>query len=377
MYRIPLSYTPVDYQELNVVLEAYAHRPHTDLVSDFEKALGLVTGSKYVVATNSGTAAIHLALRCLGVTTGDIVLAPTFTYVASLNPVLYQGAVPFLLDSERASWNIDPNLLEEAIRMLRAKNKQPKALILVHNFGMPAQLDEIVSVATRYEIPIVEDAAEALGSRYNGKHVGTFGSLGILSFNNNKIVTSYGGGAVLANDEQSYNQLVKWSTQSREPAQHYEHRELGFNYRMSALNAAMGLVELKKLEGKLALRRSVFEMYKQELSQEVEIQPGLSQANSNRWLSTVLFKEGGTLPSPETKLMVQEKLFSDGIETRQLWKPMHMQPLFAGYGGLNVGVAENFFARGLALPSGSLNPDVPKAILSLLNTGIIRLQDEI
>jgi dTDP-4-amino-4,6-dideoxygalactose transaminase len=377
MYRVPLSYTPVDYQALNGLLESYAHLPHTEVVTDFEKAIGVVTGSKYVVATTSGTAAIHLALRCLGVTTGDIVLAPTFTYVASLNPILYEGAVPFLLDSERVSWNIDPALLEDAIRKLGAKNKMPKALILVHNFGMPAQLDEIVSIATRYEIPIVEDAAEALGSQYNGRHVGTFGTLGILSFNNNKIITSYGGGAVLANDERRYHQLLKWSTQSREPAQHYEHRELGFNYRMSALNAAMGLVELKKLGEKLALRRSVFEVYKQELKPVIETQHGPPQANSNRWLSTVLFRTGGTVTSPETKLLVQEKLFSEGIETRQLWKPMHMQPLFARYDGLNRGVAEEFFARGLALPSGSLNPLVPKAILSLLNTGKIGLQDEI
>src|SRR5689334_10756235 len=204
MYRIPLSYTPIDAGKLSEVFSSYSGRSHQDIVADFEHLLSQITGARYVVALNSGTAAIHLGLKALNVGRDDLVIGPTFTYVASLNPVLYENAIPLLVDCEKDTWNIDPELVEDVIRK---SAKKPKAIIVVHNYGYPARLDELKVLSEKYEIPILEDAAEALGSSYGGKHVGTFGEVGILSFNNNKIITTYGGGAVITDNEAIFRKV--------------------------------------------------------------------------------------------------------------------------------------------------------------------------
>jgi len=351
MYRIPLSYTPVDVTQLSAVLLRYSDRHHQDMVHDFEKELAVLTGAKYVVALNTGTAAIHLALKALRVERDDVVIAPTFTYVASVNPVLYQGAMPLLVDSEKDTWNIDPVLVEQAIL---ASPRKPKAIVVVHNYGFPAKLAELKQISEKYAIPIIEDAAEALGSRYQGKHVGTFGEVGVLSFNNNKVMTTYGGGAVLTNDTRIYEKVLFWASQAREDKVYYEHREVGYNYRMSPLNAAAGLAYLPGLTERVEKRRMDFERYRIALRiPEPALQPDSADSYSNRWFSTLLLPETG---NPSALL---DELRKMGIETRFLWKPMHCQPLFKNSQVQVVGarVSENLFNRGICLPAGNITSD--------------------
>jgi len=348
MYKIPLSYTPIDERKLSAILRRYENRPHTALVQDFEETIAGITGARYVVAMNSGTASLHLALRALEVGKDDDVLAPTFTYVASVNPVLYQGAVPVLIDSERNTWNIDPVLLEEAIL---AREKKAKAIVVVHGYGMPANMGEIIRISEKYNIPVVEDAAEALGSYYKGKHLGTLTSVGVLSFNNNKIVTTYGGGALMTNDEALYRRVLHWASQSRENKSYYEHCEVGFNYRMSALNAAYGLASLDGLNELVEHKKSVLDLYKQELSAEpaIAFQQAPAGYDANHWLTTILI----TSARDHTDIsQIQQSLAAQGIESRPLWRPMHLQPLYQDADFYGAGVSDRLFQTGLCLPSG-------------------------
>lgn len=348
-YEIPLSYTPIDEQSLTAVLKRYSAKPHAQLISDFENAIAIATGSRYVVALNSGTAAIHMALKALKVGPGDEVLAPSFTYVASVNPILYQGAIPVLIDSEPQTWNMDPEVLETAIK---ARVKKPKAIIVVHGYGVPAKMDEIVSISTKYAIPVIEDAAEALGSTYNGIHLGTLTEVGVLSFNNNKIVTTYGGGALLTNDEKLYKEVLHWSAQSREQKTYYEHLEIGYNYRMSSLNAAYGLAQMTELKTLIDNRVRVHDSYKRELSVNGDIIfPGNDlKACTNHWLTTILIK---SLKANNTSIeQIQQALFERKIESRPLWKPMHLQPLYKNADFYGANISERLFAEGLCLPSG-------------------------
>lgn len=358
MYRIPLSYTPIDTEKLSEVLNSYSGRPHQDIVADFERCLSKITGAKYVVALNSGTAAIHLGLKALKVERDDLVIGPTFTYVASLNPVLYQNAIPLLVDCEKDTWNIDPELVEDVIRK---SVRKPKAIIVVHNYGYPARLDELKTLSEKYEIPMLEDAAEALGSTYQNKHVGTFGEVGIISFNNNKIITTYGGGAVITDNPAIFKSVSYWASQSREDKPYYEHHEVGYNYRMSPLNAAAGLALMQGLKNGLEKRKADFELYRKVLEPAGAVfLDELEGFKSNHWFTTLL------LPDSCSPAKAREALEERGIESRFLWNPMHRQPLFKEHYNLQSGISDHLFSRGICLPSGAITHEEVDKITTIL-----------
>jgi dTDP-4-amino-4,6-dideoxygalactose transaminase len=321
----------------------------------FERELSQYTGTANVAALSSGTAALHLALVLMGVSQGDEVICSSFTFSGSCNPIVYVGATPVFVDSEETTWNMDPDLLEEAIRDRKNRTGNfPKAIIVVHLYGMPAQIDRIKEVADRYEIPVIEDAAEALGSTWNGQKLGTFGDLGILSFNGNKIITTGGGGAILSNNSERIAKARYLATQARQPVPHYEHTEIGYNYRLSNVSAAIGCGQLQVLDKHIAIRRSNFSYYREAFrSFEVfEFLDELPNAFCNRWLTTVLIKRvksGSALTWDSFRLALE----SQNIETRPLWKPMHLQPVFKGMPFYGRGVSQKLFDRGLCLPSGS------------------------
>lgn len=322
-------------------------------VDGFEADIAGYTGINHVAALSSGTAALHLALILLGVERGDEVICQSFTFSASANPIAYQGATPVFVDSERDTWNMDPVLLETAIKDRIAKGKKPKAIIPVHLYGMPAKMDEIMRVANKYGIPVIEDAAEALGSKYKGKFCGTFGDMGILSFNGNKIITTSGGGALISNKEEDIKKARFLATQARDAAPHYEHSHIGYNYRMSNICAGIGRGQMMVLDERIEQRRKNYFYYYEHLSALT----GLSFITerddffSNRWLTTILIdadKNGGI-----TREDVRKKLDGENIESRPLWKPMHLQPVFADAPSYTNGVSEELFNTGLCLPSGS------------------------
>lgn len=354
-YRIPLSYNPIDIPGLQRVLQRYEHAHHNRLIDDFEKEVATFTGARYALALNSGTAAIHLGLKALGVTAGDVVLVSSFTYVASVSPVIYLGATPVLIDAEATTWNMDPILLEEAIKDLLRKGKKPKAILVVHVFGMPACMKELQTIAAKYEISILEDAAEALGSSYEGKHVGTLGEAGILSFNNNKLLTTYGGGVLLTNKEEVYRKARRWANQAREDKPFYEHAEAGYSYRMGPLNAATGLSQIEHLTAAIQERRQLYEQYRKDLSAcNITFFDEPEGYRSNRWLSTiVLDKDGIRFAAAD----VVNCLMTDGIEARYLWNPMHRQPAFKHCASYLSGVSDRLFETGICLPSGKMTGD--------------------
>jgi dTDP-4-amino-4,6-dideoxygalactose transaminase len=322
-------------------------------VDGFEHDLEAYTGAARVTALSSGTAAIHLALIMLGVGAGDEVLCSSFTFSASANPICYQMATPVFVDSEAETWNVDPVALEAAILDRIKHGKKPKAFILVHLYGMPAKLEEIQQICVRYEIPIIEDAAEALGSRYHGQPLGTFGVMGVLSFNGNKIITTSSGGALISNNPDFIAKAKFLSTQARDPAPHYQHSHVGYNYRMSNITAGIGRGQMMVLDERVAQRRANHERYRV-FFERFEGVSTLVEPNgffSNRWLSCILVdpvKTGGV-----TREDLRLALDAEDIESRPLWKPLHMQPIFEHspyYGGA---VAEGLFDSGLCLPSGS------------------------
>lgn len=322
--------------------------PHVD---GFEEDISLLLKSPHVLATNSGTSAIHLGLLALGVGRGDEVLCSTFTFCASVNPVVYCGATPVFIDSEYGTWNMDPALLEESIRDRTKKTgKKPRAIVLVHLYGMPARLNEVMEIARRYDIPVLEDAAEAFGSQYNGIAVGTVGELGVLSFNGNKIVTASGGGALFSSRTDLIERARYFRQEARENLRYYEHREIGYNYRLSNLLAALGRSQLKVLTLRVKRRREIFQYYKRELEPigNVGFQEEDSGMKSNRWLTTFLVRDRKTDIGS-----LRAALQNDSIESRHLWKPMHRQPVFAGCPKYITGVSDDLFAHGLCLPSGS------------------------
>jgi dTDP-4-amino-4,6-dideoxygalactose transaminase len=346
--QIPLSYSAINADDLMVVLRKFEGKPHEEIVAAFESKLCEITGSPFAVALNSGTSALHLALKILGVSTGDLVPVSTFTYVGSVSPILYLGAHPVFIDSEKETWNMDPDLLETCFQDLSSKGQLPKAIIVVHSYGMPAKMDELTSISKRFSVPIIEDAAEALGAKYKGKPAGILADIGVLSFNSNKTITSFGGGALLVKTKEQFDKVKFLAGHSRESRPYYEHLEIGYNYRMSPLNAAYGLSQLGSMDEKIDQRRATFDYYKDHLRplgfSFLDEPNGLF---SSRWLSTVLLK-----PDMDP-LKVQAKLAKAGIETRPLWNPMHCQPAFVeGRVYLN-GLAERLFRRGLCLPSGN------------------------
>lgn len=338
--------------ELNYINEAFETNwiaPLGPNVDNFELDLAKYTGSKHASALSSGTAAIHLALVMLGVQVGDEVICSSFTFSASSNPIVYQGAIPVFVDSEEMTWNMNPDLLEIAIKDRISHGKKPKAIILVHLYGMPSQMDKIIAIANQYEIPVIEDAAEALGSTYNGKALGTFGKMGILSFNGNKIITTSGGGALISDDGELIKKSRFLATQARDVAPHYQHSEIGYNYRMSNICAGIGRGQMEVIDERVALRRANYYFYKQNFTKYsnitfVEEPDGYF---SNRWLSTIL------LENFEQRERIRLALESENIESRPLWKPMHLQPIFSNYPKYVNGFSEKLFERGLCLPSGS------------------------
>ncbi len=355
--KILLCLAHMSGQEMKYIQEAFDTNwvvPLGPNVNAFEQDLELLCGEgKHVVALSSGTAAIHLALVNLGVGRDDEVICQSMTFSASANPIVYQGATPVFVDSERDTWNIDPNLLEDAIKDRIAKTgRKPKAIIPVYLYGMPAKIDDIMEVARRYEIPVIEDSAEAFGSRYRGQLCGTFGEFGIMSFNGNKMITTSGGGALICPDEATKKKTMFYATQSREPMPYYLHKEIGYNYRMSNICAGIGRGQMTVLDEHLAHHRHLCDRYV-ELFADVD---GISvhtnadeRSDSNYWLNTILIEPSKTGTDYET---VRQHLESCNIESRPLWKPMHTQPVFSGAPAFVNGVSEELFSIGLCLPSG-------------------------
>ena len=355
--KILLCLAHMSGQEMKYIQEAFDTNwvvPLGPNVNAFEEDLEQLCGEgKRVVALSSGTAAIHLALVNLGVTRGDEVICQSMTFSASANPVVYQGATPVFVDSERDSWNIDPNLLEEAIKDRIAKTgKKPKAIIPVYLYGMPARIDDIMEIARRYEIPVIEDSAEAFGSRYRGQLCGTFGEFGIMSFNGNKMITTSGGGALICPDEAAKKKTMFYATQSREPMPYYLHKEIGYNYRMSNICAGIGRGQMTILDEHLAHHKHLCDRYVELFGNEdgitVHTNPD-NRCDSNYWLNTILIDPQKTGTDYET---VRVHLDACNIESRPLWKPMHTQPVFSGAPSYVNGVSEDLFTMGLCLPSG-------------------------
>lgn len=307
----------------------------------------------HVAALSSGTAALHLALIMLGVGPGDEVICQSMTFSASANPIAYLGATPVFVDSESDTWNMSPVFLEQAIKDRIAKGKKPKAILPVHLYGMPAKMDEILAIAAAYQIPVLEDAAEALGSHINGQSCGTFGEMACLSFNGNKIITTSGGGALVAQKEEDKNQAIFLATQARDQAPHYQHSHIGYNYRMSNIVAGIGRGQMEVLNERVAQRRANFERYNTFFSTYKGISCLAEPEGyySNRWLSTILVNP--ELTGGVTREKIAENLALDNIESRPLWKPMHLQPVFANSPFYGDGTSEALFKNGLCLPSGS------------------------
>lgn len=327
-------------------------------VDEFESRLEHFLGKGNVVALSAGTAAIHLGLVMLGVGIGDEVICQSFTFAASANPIKYQGATPVFVDSEPETWNMDPTALENAIiDRFNKTGKYPKAIIPVHLYGMPAKMDEINAIANKYSIPIVEDAAEALGSEYKNRNCGTLGNYGALSFNGNKIITTSGGGALICPNEESASRVKFYATQARENKPYYYHKVIGYNYRLSNISAGIGCGQMEVLNHHINRRREIHKIYSDEFAKVdgIEVQQNPSdEFNSNFWLSTILLDCNKIEKSPNE---IRESLNQLNIETRLLWRPMHMQPVYesAPYYGGNI--AEKLFDRGLCLPSSSCLTD--------------------
>jgi dTDP-4-amino-4,6-dideoxygalactose transaminase len=354
-HRIWLSSPHMGGHEMKYIQEAYDTNwvaPLGPNVNAFEKELGDVLGTRGVAALSSGTAAIHLALIILGIKQGDEVICSSFTFSATANPIMYQGATPVFIDSEPDSWNMDPALLEDAIKDRIKKGNKPKAIIIVHLYGMPARIQDISEISMRYDIPLIEDAAEALGSKYREKACGSFGLMGILSFNGNKIITTSGGGALVSDNLKFIEKARFLATQARDKAPHYQHSEVGYNYRMSNIVAGIGRGQLEVLENRITIRRENNQFYRKYFSDcdFISFQNEPSGHFSNYWLTTILIgKNNRGISSDSIRLSME----AENIETRPLWKPMHMQPVFAGYPVYHNGVSERLFNSGLCLPSGS------------------------
>jgi dTDP-4-amino-4,6-dideoxygalactose transaminase len=368
--KIWLSPPHMGETEFEYVTEAFHTNwiaPLGPNVDGFEADLSSFTGAGHVAALSSGTAALHLALILLGVAHGDEVICQSMTFSASANPIVYQGATPVFVDSEPDTWNMDPLLMEMAIKERLSKGKKVKAIIPVHLYGMPAKMDEIMQIAAEYGIPVIEDAAEALGSVYKGKACGTLGRLGVLSFNGNKIITTSGGGALLGDDEEIIRQARFLATQARDPAPHYEHSHIGFNYRMSNVCAGIGRGQMQVLNCRISQRRANYLRYAKQLSALPGLQFTIEPEDcfSNRWLTTILVDPA--LSGGITREDIRLELERANVESRPLWKPMHLQPVFSTAPAYVNSVAEDLFSKGLCLPSGSsLMPEQLDRIAELI-----------
>ena len=358
--KIWLSSPHIGDNELRYVNEAFESNwiaplgPH---VNAFEVGLQVQTKTHHAAALSSGTSAIHLALILLGVKSGDTVFCQSITFSASANPIAYQGANPVFIDSESETWNMDPQLLKTALLEAKRNGQLPKAIIPVHLYGMPAKMDEIISVAKEFNVPVIEDAAEALGSNINNKPCGSYGEFGVLSFNGNKIITTSGGGALLSNNAEMIEQARFLATQARDPAPHYQHSHIGFNYRMSNVLAGIGRGQLEVLNERVEARRSNYNRYISYFSRlnengfNIKFQEEPDGYFSNRWLTCILIDP--KLNNGLTREIIRLTLDEENIESRPLWKPMHQQPIFANCKSYINGVSDKLFEEGLCLPSGS------------------------
>lgn len=357
--RILLSPPHMSGRELHYIKEAFDSNwiaPLGPNVDAFEKDIASYTGANDVIAVSSGTAAIHLALSLLGITNGDTVCCSTLTFVASANPILYQGAEPVFIDSEPDSWNMSPLALRKALKAAKLEGKLPKAVIIVNLYGQSAKMDALLLICNFYGVPIIEDAAESLGSTYKGKASGTFGRFGVYSFNGNKIITTSGGGALISDNVGSIQTARFLATQAKDPAPYYQHSVMGYNYRMSNLLAGVGRTQLQVLDNRVEAKRHVFRRYYHALADlpGIHFMPELENSRSNRWLTTFTINEQVAGVSTE---QLMAALNDENIEARHVWKPLHMQPLFKGtryYSHQeNEHIAERLFATGICLPSGT------------------------
>jgi pyridoxal phosphate-dependent aminotransferase EpsN len=378
--RIYLSPPHMSGDEQGYIHEAFESNwiaPLGPNVDGFEKEIASYVGVSEAVAVSSGTAAIHLALSLLGVTKGDAVFCSTLTFIASANPIIYQGAEPIFIDSEPETWNMSPQALKRALQDASIQGALPKAVIVVNLYGQSAKMDEILSLCNQYNVPVIEDAAESLGSTYKGKASGTFGKFGVYSFNGNKIITTSGGGMLVSNDVAALQQARFLATQARDSAPHYQHSQLGYNYRMSNILAGVGRAQLQVLENRVEARRQVFERYYQELSglTGITFMPELSNTKTNRWLTvlTINEKEAGISAAQLVQAFTKQN-----IEARPVWKPLHMQPLFQGVRyyphSENDDVAQLLFQTGICLPSGSnMTEDDQNRVIKCLKKALSRV----
>jgi len=336
--------------EMHYIQEAFATNwiaPLGQNVNEFEKELAAMLGSKAAAALCTGTSAIHMALMAAGVEEGDLVFCQSLTFSASANPIMYQKAIPVFIDSDLTTWNMSPKALEEAFVKYTGLGKKPKAVMVVHLYGLTADMDKIKALCQKYDTTLIEDAAESLGTLYKGNYTGTFGKYGVFSFNGNKIITTSGGGMLVSEDEERINKVKFWSTQARDPARHYEHSELGFNYRMSNIVAGIGRGQLKVLNQRLEKKKEIFRYYQRELSNlsGIRMMPINEWNKPNYWLSCI------TLEGKQKPIDIILALEQHNIEARPVWKPMHMQPFYKGYDFIGTGVAEEIFTKGVCLPS--------------------------
>ena len=322
--------------------------PLGENVNKFEEELADYVGIKHATALSSGTAAIHMAFKALDVKQGDIVFCSDLTFSATVNPIIYQNATPVFIDSEKDTWNMDPEALKKAFE----KYPNPKAVIVVHLYGVPAKIEDIKKICDEHGVPLVEDAAESLGATYKGKQTGTFGKYGIYSFNGNKIITTSGGGMLVSNDEERITKVRFWATQSREKARHYEHKEIGYNYRMSNIVAGIGRGQLKVLDERIKQKTDIYNNYKEGFKEieDIEMEPIPENAKPNHWLSVITLSKSSKI----TPLDIMEALDKENVESRPVWKPMHMQPVFKDYDFIKVAeepISIELFERGVCLPS--------------------------
>ena len=357
LFLSPPHMSGKEQQYIAEVFESNYIAPLGAFVNRFEESIKEYTRTQNALALSSATAGLHLALRVLGIEKDDIVLASTFTFIGSVNAVLYQGATPVFIDSDE-SWNLSPKLLKKAINELE---KKPKALILTHLYGQVAKLDEIVSICKDNEIYLIEDSAESLGAHYKGKQSGTFGDLGVYSFNGNKILTTSGGGMLVSSNEEWIEKAKFLSTQAKEPFLHYEHKEYGYNYRMSNVLSAIGVAQMEVLDKRIKRKREIFEFYREQLQEveEITFMPEIENSYGNRWLTTIILK---TIDP----LVIVEALEKVNAESRPLWKPMHLQKLFEDNIAFVDGTSEELFQKGLCLPSPTNSTD--KELMRVVET---------
>lgn len=373
--KIYLSSPTMHGEEQKFVKEAFDTNwvaPLGPNVNAFEKEVAEYVGISHASALSAGTAAIHLGLKLLGVGEGDVVFVPSLTFSATCNPIVYEKAMPVFVDSERDTWNMDPEALKKAFE----KYPNPKAVIVVHLYGTPAKLDEILAICREHKVPLLEDAAESLGSTYKGKHTGTFGEIGIYSFNGNKIITTSGGGMLVSQNEEYTKKATFLATQARDPARHYQHSQIGYNYRMSNITAGIGRGQLLHIEEHKALKKAIYEQYRRAFEDipEITLNPLGKDGDANCWLTCMTIDP----KSHVTPDMVMDALGKENIETRPIWKPMHLQPVFEAYdfitgkspvenAGKDGSVAADVFNRGLCLPSDIKNtPEDMEEIIAIV-----------